>query len=53
MPAASPGIYQALGMQLESTLALPELMPADAVPLAGCEPLVELLEADHLQWPAL
>ena len=53
MSAMSTGIYQALGMHLESTLVLPELMPADAVPLAGCEPLVELVEADHRQWPAL
>ena len=40
-------------MHLESTLALPELMPADAVPLAGSEPLVEIVEADHQQWPTL
>ena len=53
MSAASPGTYQAFGMLLSSSLALPELMPADAVPLAGSEPLVELVEADHRQWPAL
>ncbi len=53
MPAVSPGTYQAFGMLLSSSLALPELMPADSVLLAGSEPLVELLEADHRQWPAL
>ena len=53
MPAASPGSYQAFGMLLSSSLVLPELMPADAVSPAGSEPLVELLEADHRQWPAL
>ena len=53
MPAASPGTYQALGMLLSSSLVLPELMPADAVSLAGSEPPVELIEADHLQWPTL
>ena len=53
MPAASPGSYQAFGMLLSSSLALPELMPADAVPLAGSEPLVQVLEADHRQWPTL
>ena len=52
MPAASPEAYQAFGMLLSSSLALPELMPADAV-LTGREPLVELVEADHRQWPAL
>ena len=53
MPAASPDAYQAFGMLLSSpSLALPELMPADAV-LSGREPLVELMEADHRQWPTL
>jgi len=52
MPAVSPEAYQAFGMLLSSSLALPELMPADAV-LTGREPLVELVEADHRQWPAL
>lgn len=28
MPAAPPGIYQALGMHLETTLVLPELIQA-------------------------
>jgi hypothetical protein len=40
-------------MLLSSSLVLPELMPADAVSPAGSEPLVELLEADHRQWPAV
>ena len=53
MPEASPGTYQAFGTLLSSSLVLPELMPADAVSPAGSEPLVELLEADHRQWPAL
>ena len=53
MPAASPGTYQALGMLLSSSLVLPELMPADAVSLAGSEFPVELIEADHLRWPSL
>ena len=53
MPPPSPGTYQAFGMRLSSSLALPELMPADSVPLAGSEPLVQLVEADHRQWPAL
>ena len=53
MPAASPETYQALGMLLSSSLVLPELMPAEAVSLAGSEPPVELIEADHLQWPTL
>ena len=51
MPAASPGIYQALGMHLESTLVLLELMPADSVAITGSEPMVEIVEADHQQWP--
>ena len=54
MPAASPGIYQAFGMLLSSpSLALPELMPATAVAPSGSESLVELVEADHQQWPTL
>ena len=54
MPAASPGTYQALGMLLSSpSLALPELMPVEAVSLTGSESLVELVEADHRQWPTL
>ena len=53
MCAASPGTYQAFGMMLSSSLALPELMPADAVPLAGSERLVQVVEADHRQWPTL
>ncbi|WP_186500669.1 hypothetical protein [Synechococcus sp. A15-60] len=53
MSAVSPGTYQAFGMLLSSSLALPELMPADAVPLTGSEPLVQLVEADHQQWPEL
>ena len=53
MSAVSPGTYQAFGMLLSSSLALPELMPADSIPLAGSEPLVELVEADHQQWPEL
>ena len=53
MPAASPWIYQALGMHLESTLVLPELIPADSVAITSSEPLVEIVEADHQQWPEL
>ena len=53
MHAASPGTYQAFGMLLSSSLALPELMPADAVSLSGSEPLVQLVEADHQMWPEL
>ena len=45
--------YQAFGMQLSTPLALPELMPTTADPLSGSDSLVELLEADHQQWPAL
>jgi len=53
MAAATPRRYQAFGMLLSSSLLLPELMPADAVPLAGTETPVELKEADHQQWPSL
>ena len=53
MPAASPGTYQAFGMLLSSSLALPELMPATAVAPSGSNSLVELVEADHRQWPTL
>ena len=53
MPAASPGIYQALGLYLESTLVLPELMSVDSVAITGSEPLVEIVEAYHQQWPTL
>ena len=35
------------------SLALPELMPATAVAPSGSESLVELVEADHQQWPTL
>ena len=51
MPAASPGIYQALGMHLESRLVLPELI--QAAPSVEHEPLVQVVEADHQQWPEL
>ena len=51
MPAASPGIYQALGMHLESTLVLPELI--QAAPSVEREALVQVVEADHRQWPTL
>ena len=51
MPAASPGIYQALGMHLESTLVLPELI--QAAPSVEHEPLVQVVEADHREWPTL
>ena len=51
MPAASPGIYQALGMHLETTLVLPELI--QAAPSVENEPLVQVVEADHRQWPEL
>ena len=55
MPAGRPNSfrYQAFGMQLSTQLALPELMPATADPFTGSDSLVELLEADHQQWPAL
>ena len=51
MPAASPGIYQALGMHLETTLVLPELI--QSAPSVEHEPLVQVVEADHQQWPEL
>ena len=51
MPAASPGIFQALGMHLESTLVLPELI--QAAPSVEHEPLVQVVEADHRDWPTL
>ena len=51
MPAASPGIYQALGMHLETSLVLPELI--QAAPSVERESLVQLVEADHRQWPML
>ncbi|EAU74851.1 hypothetical protein RS9916_35127 [Synechococcus sp. RS9916] len=51
MPAASPGIYQALGMHLESTLVLPELI--QAAPAVEREALVQVVEADHRDWPTL
>ncbi len=35
------------------SLALPELMPATAVAPSGSDSLVELVEADHRQWPRL
>ena len=40
MPAASPGTYQALGMHLESTLVLPELI--QAAPSVEREALVQV-----------
>ena len=51
MPAASPGIYQALGMHLETTLVLPELI--QAAPSVKREALVQVVEADHRDWPTL
>ena len=51
MPAAPPGIYQALGMHLETTLVLPELI--QAAPSVEREPLVQVVEADHREWPTL
>ena len=51
MPAASPGTYQALGMHLESRLVLPELI--QAAPSVEREALVQVVEADHQQWPEL
>ena len=55
MPTGRPNSfrYQAFGMQLSTSLALPELMPANDVALIGSDALVELLEADHKQWPTL
>ena len=38
---------------LSPSLALPELMPATAVAPSGSDSLVELVEADSRQWPAL
>ena len=49
MPAPSPGTYQALGMHLESRLVLPELI--QAAPFVEHEPLVQVVEADHREWP--
>ena len=40
-------------MQLSTSLALPELMSADEVALMGSDALVELVEANHQQWPTL
>ena len=51
MSAASPGIYQALGMHLETTLVLPELI--QAAPSVERELLVQVVEADHREWPTL
>ena len=51
MPAVSPGIYQALGMHLESRLVLPELI--QAAPSVERELLVQVVEADHREWPTL
>ena len=45
------GIYQALGMLLETTLVLPELIRAEES--VERESLVQLVEADHRQWPTL
>jgi len=51
MPAATPGIYQALGMHLETTLVFPELI--QAAPSVECESPVQVVEADHRYWPSL
>ena len=51
MQAAAPGIYQALGMHLETSLVLPELIRAEGS--VEHESLVQLVEADHQQWPEL
>jgi len=51
MSAMSTGIYQALGMHLESRLVLPELI--QAAPSVEHERLVQVVEADHQQWPEL
>ena len=51
MPAASPGIYQALGMHLETTLVLPELI--QSAPSVEREALVQVVEGDHRDWPTL
>ena len=51
MPAATPGIYQALGMHLETTLLLPDLI--QVAHSVEREPLVQVVEADHREWPTL
>ena len=51
MPAASPGIYQSLGMHLDTTLVVPELI--QAAPSVEHEPLVQVVEADHRECPTL
>ena len=51
MPAAPPGIYQALGIHLETTLVLPVLI--QAAPSVERELLVQVVEADHRDWPTL
>ena len=51
MSAMSTGIYQALGMHLETSLVLPELIRAEES--VERESLVQLVEADHRQWPML
>ena len=51
MSAMSTGIYQALGMHLETSLVLPELIRAEES--VERESLVKLVEADHQQWPEL
>ena len=51
MPAATPGIYQALGMHLETTLLLPDLI--QVAPSVEREPLVQVVEADYREWPTL
>ena len=51
MSAMSTGIYQALGMHLETLLVLPELIRAEES--VERESLVQLVEADHQQWPDL
>ena len=51
MSAMSTGIYQALGMHLETSLVLPELIRAEES--VERESLVQLVEADHRQWPTL
>ena len=51
MSAMCTGIYQALGMLLETTLVLPELIRAEES--VERESLVQVVEADHRQWPTL
>lgn len=51
MPAPSPGIYQSLGMHLETTLVLPELI--QVAPSVEREALVKVVETDHRHWPVL